>query len=91
MSQYILRLDDASDYMDVKKWQRMEELLDRHGIKPLVGIIPDNTIGIHFLLRLMNEALNSGIRLYAGKKKAGSWHFMVAITSIRQRKEASTR
>lgn len=29
MSQYILRLDDASDYMDVKKWQRMEELLDQ--------------------------------------------------------------
>ena len=42
MSQYILRLDDASDYMDVKKWQRMEELLDRYGIKPLVGVIPDN-------------------------------------------------
>ena len=41
MSQYILRLDDASDYMDVKKWQRMEELLDRYGIKPLVGVIPD--------------------------------------------------
>ena len=42
MSQYILRLDDASDYMDVKKWQRMEELLDQYGIKPLVGVIPDN-------------------------------------------------
>lgn len=42
MSQYILRLDDASDYMNVKKWQRMEELLDRYGIKPLVGVIPDN-------------------------------------------------
>ena len=42
MSQYILRLDDASDYMDVEKWQRMEELLDRYGIKPLVGVIPDN-------------------------------------------------
>ena len=42
MSQYILRLDDASDYMDIKKWQRMEELLDRYGIKPLVGVIPDN-------------------------------------------------
>ena len=42
MSQYILRLDDASDYMDVEKWQRMEALLDRYEIKPLVGIIPDN-------------------------------------------------
>ncbi len=42
MSQYILRLDDASDYMDTKKWQRMEELLEQYGVKPLVGIIPDN-------------------------------------------------
>ena len=42
MSQYILRLDDASDYMDTEKWQRMEDMLDKYGIKPLVGIIPDN-------------------------------------------------
>ncbi len=42
MSKYILRLDDASDYMDTQKWQRMEDLLEQHGIKPLVGIIPDN-------------------------------------------------
>lgn len=42
MSKYLLRLDDASDYMDVEKWQKMENLLDKYGIKPLVGIIPDN-------------------------------------------------
>lgn len=42
MSHYILRLDDASDYMDVDKWQRIENLLDKYKIKPLVGIIPDN-------------------------------------------------
>ena len=42
MSQYTLRMDDASDYMDAEKWQRMEELLDRYGIKPLVGVSPDN-------------------------------------------------
>lgn len=42
MSKYLLRLDDASDYMDVEKWQRMENLIDKYGIKPLVGIIPDN-------------------------------------------------
>ena len=34
MSKYLLRLDDASDYMDVEKWQRMENLLDKYGIKP---------------------------------------------------------
>ena len=42
MSKYLVRLDDASDYMDVEKWQRMETLIDKYGIKPLVGIIPDN-------------------------------------------------
>ena len=39
---YILRLDDASEYMDIKKWTRIEELLDKYNIKPIVGIIPDN-------------------------------------------------
>lgn len=42
MSQYILRLDDASEHMDVRKWQRMELLLDKYAIKPLVGVIPQN-------------------------------------------------
>ena len=42
MSQYIMRLDDASEYMDVEKWQRMEDLLDQYHIKPIVGVIPDN-------------------------------------------------
>lgn len=42
MSQYILRLDDASDYMDLEQWGRMEILLDKYGIKPIFGIIPKN-------------------------------------------------
>ena len=42
MRQYILRLDDASDYMDLEKWRRMEKLLDKYGVKPLFGIIPKN-------------------------------------------------
>lgn len=37
---FILRLDDACPYMDVDKWNRMEQLLDKYSIKPLVGIIP---------------------------------------------------
>lgn len=42
MAHYILRLDDASDYMDIEKWTRMEQLLDKYGIKPIFGIIPKN-------------------------------------------------
>lgn len=39
---YLLRLDDASEYMDVKKWNKLEFLLDKYDIKPIVGIIPKN-------------------------------------------------
>jgi hypothetical protein len=40
MNNYILRLDDASDYMDLEKWTRVESLVDKYGIKPIFGIIP---------------------------------------------------
>ncbi len=42
MKKYYIRLDDASEYRDVEKWNRIEELFDKYGIKPLVGIIPEN-------------------------------------------------
>lgn len=40
---FLLRLDDASEYMDIKKWVLMEKLLDKYNIKPIFGIIPANT------------------------------------------------
>lgn len=39
---YLIRLDDASAYMDLEKWNRIEELLDKYSIYPIVGIIPNN-------------------------------------------------
>lgn len=42
MTKYIVRLDDASDYMDVEKWDRIKAVLDKHDIKPIFGIIPCN-------------------------------------------------
>jgi predicted deacetylase len=39
---YLVRLDDACPTMDVQKWQRIEEILDKYNIKPMVGIIPNN-------------------------------------------------
>ncbi|MBQ9677029.1 MAG: DUF2334 domain-containing protein [Prevotella sp.] len=41
-TKYLIRLDDACPYMDGDKWQRMEDILDKYGVKPLVGIIPAN-------------------------------------------------
>ncbi len=39
---YLIRLDDASDRMDTEKWNRMEAVLDGYGVKPIVGVIPQN-------------------------------------------------
>lgn len=39
---FILRLDDACETMDIKKWNRVEKLLDEHKICPLVGVVPHN-------------------------------------------------
>lgn len=42
MKKYLIRLDDACPTMDSLKWQRMEDLLDAYGVRPMVGIIPAN-------------------------------------------------
>ena len=42
MKKYLIRLDDACPTMDHAKWRLMEEILDRYGVKPMVGVIPHN-------------------------------------------------
>ena len=39
---YLIRLDDASHYMNLKKWNRLEAILDEYNIKPIVAVIPEN-------------------------------------------------
>lgn len=41
MLKYIIRLDDACPNMNKANWDRIEQLLDKYSIKPIVGIIPD--------------------------------------------------
>lgn len=41
MSKYIIRLDDASPKINKNNWDRIESLLLKYSIKPLVGIIPN--------------------------------------------------
>lgn len=41
MNRYLIRLDDACPTMDKERWGRIEEILDRYGIKPMVGIVPE--------------------------------------------------
>ncbi|RAP33712.1 hypothetical protein DID75_01425 [Candidatus Marinamargulisbacteria bacterium SCGC AG-410-N11] len=39
---YILRLDDACPTSNWKSWELIETICDSSGIKPLVGVIPNN-------------------------------------------------
>lgn len=41
-STYLIRLDDACPTMHHENWRRIESLLDSFGIRPMVGVIPDN-------------------------------------------------
>lgn len=37
---YYIRLDDACEKRNIEKWDRIEVLFDKYGIKPLIGVIP---------------------------------------------------
>ena len=37
-----IRLDDITEKMDWKKFLRFKELLDNYGVKPLIGVVPQN-------------------------------------------------
>jgi len=41
-SKYIIRLDDACPTMNSNNWKRVEMLLNKYQIKPLVAVIPNN-------------------------------------------------
>jgi len=41
-AQYLLRFDDLCPTMNHAKWARWEQLVERHGIKPLLAVVPDN-------------------------------------------------
>lgn len=38
---YLIRLDDACPTMGKAKWDRVEQILDQYGVRPMVGIVPD--------------------------------------------------
>lgn len=42
MNFFLIRLDDACPTMCRAKWNKMEHVLDKYGVKPMVGIIPHN-------------------------------------------------
>lgn len=38
---YLIRLDDACPMLNKERWDRIEAILDKYHIKPMVGIVPD--------------------------------------------------
>lgn len=41
-SKYLIRLDDASPYSNLKKWKRFEEIFEKYKVHPIIASIPDN-------------------------------------------------
>ena len=72
---YCLRLDDACPQMNTEKWARIERILDKYKVRPIVGV----KIVIRILLRLQMRTF--GKKHVNGRKKAGRSHYMVYITS----------
>ncbi|MFL2999382.1 MAG: DUF2334 domain-containing protein [Cytophagales bacterium] len=41
-AKYIIRLDDASSYSNLSKWAKIEHILDKYSVCPVVAVIPKN-------------------------------------------------
>jgi predicted deacetylase len=39
---YIVRFDDICPTMNWRVWDRLEPVLDRHGVRPILAVVPDN-------------------------------------------------
>ena len=42
MTKYIFRIDDVSEYMNFKKFERLEDIFLKNNVKSLVAVIPKN-------------------------------------------------
>jgi predicted deacetylase len=41
-TQYLLRMDDLCPTMDRVRWARFAEVIARHGVRPILAVVPDN-------------------------------------------------
>lgn len=40
-ARYLVRLDDACPTMSIERWGKVESVLDKYGVRPMVGIVPN--------------------------------------------------
>jgi hypothetical protein len=72
-ARYLIRLDDACDTMDRLKWDRVEQVLDAHGVKPIVAVIPANRDPA-LMFESRNAAFWDKVRAWAGKEWSVALH-----------------
>jgi predicted deacetylase len=41
-AQYLLRIDDLCPTVHVERWQRISAIIGKHGIRPMLAVVPDN-------------------------------------------------
>ena len=70
---YIIRMDDASPTMSLKKWNRLEKLLDKYQIKPIVAVIPNNK-DPQLLQNYPNNQFWKQVKVWQDKKWAIALH-----------------
>ena len=75
MRKIAIRIDDITPEMDWAKFSRFAELLDRYGIRPLIGVIPKNADP-------MMDAKEGKNPAFADKNVYAAW--------LRERKERRT-
>lgn len=75
--EYCIRLDDACPQMNAEKWARIERILDKYKVKPIVGVIPENRDPD--FVAVADETF--GEKHVNGRKRAGRSHCMVYITN----------
>ena len=39
---YIIRLDDANHYSNLDRWIKIEKILNKYSVKPIVAVVPNN-------------------------------------------------
>ncbi|MDB4984647.1 MAG: hypothetical protein JWM20_826 [Patescibacteria group bacterium] len=55
-SRYLIRLDDACHTMDLAKWEQLETVFKEFGIRPIVGVIPNNRDKDFFLRPALSDS-----------------------------------
>lgn len=72
-ARYLIRLDDACDTMCRRNWDLVENVLDAHGVKPIVAVIADNRDS-SLMFEARNDAFWDRVRGWARKDWSVGMH-----------------